>query len=56
MKNAKIKKINPHRKVFNFGTFFLLLYLYPGYEMLTLDIIFSKKSFDIEGMHHCLTR
>jgi len=43
MKNGNIKKINQHRKVFNFGTFFLLLYLYPGYEMLTLDIILSKK-------------
>jgi hypothetical protein len=49
MKNGKIKKINQQRKVFNFGAFFLLLYLYPNYEMLTLDIILSKSSFDIEG-------
>jgi hypothetical protein len=49
MKIGKIKKINQHRKAFNFGACFLLLYLYPGYEMLTLDIILSKKSFDIKG-------
>jgi hypothetical protein len=49
LKNGKIKTINQHRKVFNFGAFFLLLYLYPGYEMLTLDIILSKKSFDMKG-------
>ncbi len=46
MKNGKIKKINQHRKVLNFGAFFLSLQLYPGYEMLTLDIILSK---NIEG-------
>jgi hypothetical protein len=49
MKNGKLKKINQHRKVFNFGNFFLFLYLYLGYEMLTLDIILSKFVFDIEG-------
>jgi hypothetical protein len=48
MKNGKFNKINQHRKIFNFGAYFLLLYLYPSYEMLTLDIILSQKSFDIE--------
>jgi hypothetical protein len=49
MKNEKIKKINQHRKAFNFGTCFLLSYLYLGYEMLTLDILLLKFFFDIKG-------
>jgi hypothetical protein len=49
MKNGNFLKINKHRKVFNFGAFSLLLYLYLGYEMLTLDIILLKFFFDIEG-------
>jgi hypothetical protein len=49
MEIGKIKKIDQHRKISNFGACFLLLYLYHGYEMLTLDIILSKKSFDIES-------